>query len=86
MRWTLYGIPASLKRILSRATSGTVGDILWKSFLAVVIVTVALGLMLMGPVGGVIGALLITTLVSSDIRAVVADFWHRRWAEIDSPL
>lgn len=85
MKWTLFGIPRSAKQKLGRFTSGSIGNVLWKLFIVSVVGLIGIGLVLMGPVGAVIGGLLITTLVSDDIRTLVADLWYRRWAEIEVP-
>jgi len=86
VRWTLYGVPKSLKALLSRFWRGSPGEILWRLFMVAIIAVIGFGLVTLGPVGAVIGGLLITTLVSNDIRAFVADLWYRRWAKIESPI
>jgi len=86
MKWTLYGVPKSLKALLSRVWRGSPGEILWRLFMVGIIAIIGFGLVTLGPVGAVIGGLLITTLVSDDIRAFVADLWYRRWAKIEAPM
>jgi len=86
VKWTLFGIPRSAKRKLSGFVSGSIGDVLWKLFIVTVVGLMGIGLVLMGPVGAVIGGLLITTLLSDDIRTLVADLWYRRWAEVTIPF
>jgi 4-amino-4-deoxy-L-arabinose transferase-like glycosyltransferase len=86
MKFTLYGVPQWAKRKYTRLKSGSVGDTLWKLFVLVVIAAVGVGLMATGPVGYLVGGLLITMLVSEDIRALVSDIWNRRWAEAELPI
>jgi len=86
MRWTLYGIPRTVKQKFGVITSGSIGDTLWKVLVVVVLLTIGLGLVALGPIGAVVGGILIATLVSDDVRAFVDDVWNRRWAEIEAPL
>jgi len=86
MKWTIPGVPRTAKEKASSFASGSLADVLWKLLVLAVIGAAGFALVLMGPVGAVIGGLLITTLVSEDIRNLVADMWHRRWAEIERPF
>lgn len=86
MKFTLYGLPESVKRTLGRVTSGSIGDILWKLFVIVLLTIAAIALLSTGPFGAAVGGLLLGTLLSDDVRAFVGDLWNRRWAEIESPL
>lgn len=85
-RITLYGIPSSLVNTARGIFSGGVVDILWKTFVltlfAVVIVVLIVG---GGAVGAALGGILLGTLLSDDVRAVVANVWNRNWAEVNVP-
>lgn len=82
----LIGIPRTIKRGLARIFAGTVGDVLWKLFVLTLVVVLGIGLLSMGAVGGLIGGLLLASLIADDVRALVGDLWHRRWASIESPF
>jgi len=86
MRWTLYGIPRTVKQKFGAITRGSIGDTLWKLFVVAVLLTIGLGLVALGPIGAVVGGILIATLVSDDVRAFVDDVWNRRWAEVEAPF
>jgi len=86
MRWTLYGIPQSVKRGIGRILSGSIGSVLWKLLVLTLLAVIAIGLIALGPVGAAIGGLFIATLLSDDVRAFVRDLWHRRWATIETPF
>lgn len=86
MKWTLYGIPRSVKGNLSRLAAGTVGDILWKLFVLALLAAIVVGLLSLGPAGAAVGGLFIGTLLSDDVRAFVGDLWNRRWATIETPF
>lgn len=83
---TLYGLPKSVKQTFARFSSGSLGDVLWKLFVAAFFGALAIALLSTGPFGAAIGGLFLGTLLSDDVRAFVGDFWNRRWAELESPF
>lgn len=82
----LYGIPRSVAQSTRRLFAGTLGDVLWKLFILGLLVLVGIALLSMGAVGGVIGGILLGTLLADDVRAFISDLWNRRWARIETPL
>ena len=86
MERTLYGFPKSVKSTLVRFVSGSIGDITWKLFVVALLTGAAIALLSTGPFGAAVGGLLLGTLLSDDVRALVGDLWHRRWASVESPL
>lgn len=83
MKITLYGIPKSAVQRLRRLFAGSLGDILWKIVISVVLVGIGYLLLAGGGIwGAIVGGAIITTLIDDDIRAFVSDLWNRRWAKL----
>jgi len=86
MKWTLYGVPKSVAAGIRRILAGSIGDVLWKLFVLAVLLLAAAGLLAIGPVGAAVGGIILGTLLSDDVRELVADLWNRRWAKIETPF
>lgn len=82
---TLYGIPASVSTHFRRLWKGSAGAILWRLFVTCLLALVSYGLLTMGGYGAVIAGILVSTLISDDVRQFVRDIWTRDWAEVPSP-
>lgn len=83
---TLYGIPQSVAESVRSFFAGSVGDVLWKALVTVLLLAVGYLLLAMGSVGAVIGGILVGTLFSDDVRAAVRNVWNREWANVDLPF
>jgi hypothetical protein len=85
-RITLYGVPAAVGDWIRGLLSGSLGDVLWKLLVLTVLVGIAFVLLVaMGGFAAAVGGILLATLVSDDVRALVANVWHRNWAEVKAP-
>jgi hypothetical protein len=72
-------IPESVVGDVKRFFSGTVVDVLWKTFVVVVGTVVLGGILALNPgffVAALVGMIL-SVVFSDNIRAAVSDIWHR---------
>lgn len=75
-------IPQSLYNRLKKLVSGSTFDILWIAFVFAIIGFVALLLLAMGPIGYIIGFVMLSTLLSEAIRDAVVDVLRRDFATL----
>lgn len=82
-RLTLFGIPAQLKRSISRLFSGALLDILWKLLLVVGGGTL-LYLMVVSStfILAFIAGILLSAFLADDIAQAGRDIWNRNWADV----
>lgn len=85
-RITLPGLPESLADWARSVLAGSAGDVLWKLLMLALFVAVAVVLIVGGGAfGAALGGILLGTLLSDDVRALVRDVWNRDWAEVEEP-
>lgn len=80
-------LPESFVREIRRVFRGPVVDVIWKLFVIFGGLTFLFLLSMMDP-GIFLGFFIATILAvafSDDIRKIVGDIWHRRFAEIKIP-
>ncbi len=81
-RFSLWGIPETVEEKVRAFGRGTLLDVLWKLLVIGVLGVVSLLLIAAGPYGAALGGVLLGTLLSEEVRKMVADIWNRRWAEV----
>lgn len=85
-RITLPGLPESVADWVRTVLSGSAGDVVWKLLMLTLFIGVAAVLLIGGGAfGAAIGGILLGTLLSDDVRALVLDVWNRDWAEVEAP-
>lgn len=72
-------IPQSAVTWLKKFFSGTLFDIVWKSLLLVGLAGVIYILIALGPFGAAVGGILLGTLISDEVRAIISDLWNRNF-------
>lgn len=74
-------IPKSLVSIIRRAFRGPWTDTLWKAFVSVLFLTVGVALVFIGPIGYLVGGIVLGSLLTDTVRSTVSDVWNRNfWA------
>lgn len=73
------GIPSSVIDRLNQFLNSGAIDIVWKAIVLAALLALAWLLASMGFFGAFIAGVLLTSLVSDDIRAIVSDIWHRNF-------
>lgn len=72
-------IPTSVVTWFKQFFSGTLLDVIWKAILLVVLGGVIYVLVALGPFGAAVGGILLGTLISDEVRAIINDLWHRNF-------
>jgi len=72
-------VPRTIIRLFRRATSGTLGDILWKTLVVTVLLAAAYALASLGVVGAAISGMVLSTLAAEPVRKTVSDVWNRNF-------
>ncbi|SDJ33142.1 hypothetical protein SAMN05216226_102163 [Halovenus aranensis] len=78
-------IPKSVVGWVRRLWTGSTALQVWRALLLVVFVAFAGLLTAVGPLGWILGGIIVTTLVSDSIRAVVTDLWNANLYELSVP-
>lgn len=72
-------IPKSLVRLTKRAFTGRTLDTIWKAGVLVLLFVVGLGFLAAGPVGYLVGGIILATLLDDAVRNAVRDLWNRNF-------
>lgn len=80
------GLPRSTYRALRGLFSGSVLDVLWKVSISIGFLAVIYVLIVGANVyGALLAGAIFSSLLSDDVRKLVSDVWHRRWASVSIP-
>ncbi len=72
-------VPKSLVKRTRRAFDGPLGDTLWKAGVSALFLTIAYILALAGPVGLLVGGIVLGSLLDDTVRSAVSDVWNRNF-------
>lgn len=72
-------IPKTLVRVTKRAFRGAAFDIIWKLFVATILILAAYSLAMLGVVGAAISGVILASLFTEPVRRSIVDVWNRNF-------